>query len=222
MITPIVNWLWARALTLVHQEGSEWLERPKEVEIEVAQQEPLKISSRDEKSYNLAQFYYVPAFLLNLNVVCKKQCSDFTFGNICPRFSWNSRGFWKVFILSKVKHSSFCREISRAPGCSEGHQAMWRGWPAWGWTICPTAPSWRICSPCLSDLETLETSTCPRSRMLMSLTMLVNQIESFGYYIFIHTASALKLPSHISRRSATLADLAASLSCGSSTSMMLR
>ena len=27
----------------------------------------------------------------------------------------------------------------------------------------------------------------------MSLTMLVNQIESFGYYNIIHTASALKL-----------------------------
>merc|ERR1711963_1046997 len=41
----------------------------------------------NEKSYILAQFCSVPAFLLNLNVVYKKQCSDFTFGNICPRFS---------------------------------------------------------------------------------------------------------------------------------------
>jgi len=44
-------------------------------------------AAEDEKSYILAQFYSVPAFLLNLNVVFKKQCSDFTFGNICPRFS---------------------------------------------------------------------------------------------------------------------------------------
>ena len=44
-------------------------------------------AAEDEKSYILAQFYSVPAFLLNLYVVFKKQCSGFTFGNICPRFS---------------------------------------------------------------------------------------------------------------------------------------
>ena len=44
-------------------------------------------AAEDGKSYILALFYSVPAFLLNLNVVFKQLCSNFTFGNICPRFS---------------------------------------------------------------------------------------------------------------------------------------
>merc|ERR1719150_2895789 len=54
-------------------------------------------AAEDEKSYTLALFYSVPAFLLNLNVVFKQLCSNFTFGNICPRFFVNFTGLLKSF-----------------------------------------------------------------------------------------------------------------------------
>ena len=54
-------------------------------------------AAEDGKSYILALFYSVPAFLLNLNVVFKQLCSNFTFGNNCPRFFVNFTGLLKSF-----------------------------------------------------------------------------------------------------------------------------